>query len=454
MRSILYILFAVGGVLVAIALSMVLLDDEGEQQVKPQSPSIELSKPSIELSKPAADKVETMDASNYSGTSLRPTDTTPAAPLTIGLARVKPDGAALFAGTAAPNAKIRIFEGNILLGETIANANGEWLIVLEKSLASGQHLISVAMERSDGTTEMANRSLAVEIYQDTESKPLVALLPETATEVPVLIQSPDDVDKSKSAASASEVTASEATASEVTASEAAASEVTTSEVTASEVTASEATASEAAASEAAASEVTASEVTASEAIVADPAKADAAMHETAEPAPAKTQANSQIEASQIAALAPSAIVWRDASRILISGTSRGGVRVTVNDARGQFGEALVLADGAWQVAGSLDMDIAVNQLRFALFDYANQIIARYDLPVKARDLAKGQDGSPLVVVNKGDMLWRIAYHQLGEGVKYVDIVRRNQQDIADPDLIYPKQIFAVPQSSATTSDKN
>ncbi len=400
MRSILYILFAVGGVLVAIALSMVLLDDEGDQQVQPQSPS-------IELSQPAADKAETSDKD--SGTSLQPPNATPAAPLTIDLARVKPDGAAVFAGTAAPNAKIRIFEGDILLGETIANANGEWVIVLEKSLAAGQHLISVAMERSDGTTEMADRSLAVEIYQDTETKPLVALLPETATEVPVLIQSPDDVDKAKLAATASEATASEATA---------------------------------------------SEATASEAIVVDPAKADAAMPETAAAAPGKAQANSQIAASQIAALAPSAIVWRDASRILISGTSRGGVRVAVNDAKGQFGEALVLADGAWQVAGSLDMDIAVNQLRFALFDDANQIIARYDLPVKARDLAKGQDGSPLVVVNKGDMLWRIAYHQLGEGVKYVDIVRRNQQDIADPDLIYPKQIFAVPQSSATASDKN
>jgi nucleoid-associated protein YgaU len=394
-RSILYILFAVGGVLVAIALSMVLLDDEGDQQVQPQSPS-------IELSQPAADKAERSDKD--SGTSLQPPNATPAAPLTIDLARVKPDGAAVFAGTAAPNAKIRIFEGDILLGETIANANGEWVIVLEKSLAAGQHLISVAMERSDGTTEMADRSLAVEIYQDTETKPLVALLPETATEVPVLIQSPDDVDKAKLAATASEATASEATA--------------------------------------------------SEAIVVDPAKADAAMPETAAAAPGKAQANSQIAASQIAALAPSAIVWRDASRILISGTSRGGVRVAVNDAKGQFGEALVLADGAWQVAGSLDMDIAVNQLRFALFDDANQIIARYDLPVKARDLAKGQDGSPLIVVNKGDMLWRIAYHQLGEGVKYVDIVRRNQQDIADPDLIYPKQIFAVPQSSATASDKN
>ena len=382
MQSILYILFAVGGVLVAIALSMVLLDDEGDQQVQPQSPS-------IELSKPAADKAEILDANKDSRTSLQPPNAMPTAPLTIDLARVKPDGAAVLAGTAAPNAKIRIFEGDILLGATIANANGEWVIVLEKSLAAGQHLISVAMERSDGTAKMADRILAVEIYQDTETKPLVALLPETATEVPVLIQSPDDVDTAKSAAAASE------------------------------------------------------------AIVADAAKADAAMPETTRATLVKTQAK-----SQIAALAPSAIVWRDASRILISGTSRGGVRVTVNDAKGQFGEALVLADGAWQVAGSLDMDIAVNQLRFALFDDANQIIARYDLPVKARDLAKGQDGSPLVVVNKGDMLWRIAYQQLGEGVKYVDIVRRNKKDITDPDLIYPKQIFAVPQSSATASDKN
>ena len=382
MRSILYILFALGGVLVAIALSMVLLDDEGDQQVQPQSPS-------IELSKPAADKAETLDANKDSRTSLQPPNAMPTAPLTIDLARVKPDGAAVFAGTAAPNAKIRIFEGDILLGATIANANGEWVIVLEKSLAAGQHLISVAMERSDGTAKMADRSLAVEIYQDTETKPLVALLPETATEVPVLIQSPDDVDTAKSAAAASE------------------------------------------------------------AIVADAAKADAAMPETTRATLVKPQAK-----SQIAALASSAIVWRDASRILISGTSRGGVRVTVNDVKGQFGEALVLADGAWQVAGSLDMDIAVNQLRFALFDDADQVIARYDLPVKARDLAKGQDGSPLVVVNKGDMLWRIAYQQLGEGVKYVDIVRRNKKDITDPDLIYPKQIFAVPQSSATASDKN
>ena len=378
MRWILYILFAVGGVLVAIALSMVILDDE-TQQIEPQSQSIDLSKPAPVGAQPAplaAEPTQT-DPSIAPQANLRTVAAT-LPPLIIDLARVKPDGAAVFAGTAAPNAKISIFEGDILLGETIANGSGEWVIVLEKMLAPGQHLISVAMERPDGSTELADRSLALEIYQDAESKPLVALLPETATDVPVLIQSPDDVEP------------------------------------------------------------------------AQPANTTATV--TVTPSPAKPQPG--IATTQLAALTPTAIVWRDAGSILISGTSRGGIKVTATDPKRSFGEALVLADGDWQIAGSFDMSLTVKHLRFELYDEANRVIAHYDLPISARDLAKGQDGSPLIVVNKGDALWRIAYHQLGEGVKYVDIVRRNRQDISDPNLIYPKQIFAVPNATSPIAGQN
>ena len=378
MRWILYILFAVGGVLVAIALSMVILDDE-TQQIEPQSQSIDLSKPAPVGAQPAplaAEPTQT-DPSIAPQANLR-TVAAALPPLIIDLARVKPDGAAVFAGTAAPNAKISIFEGDILLGETIANGSGEWVIVLEKMLAPGQHLISVAMERPDGSKELSDRSLAVEIYQDAESKPLVALLPETATDVPVLIQSPDDVEP------------------------------------------------------------------------AQPASTTATVAVT--PSPAKPQPG--IATTQLAALTPTAIVWRDAGSILISGTSRGGIKVTATDPKRSFGEALVLADGDWQIAGSFDMSLTVKHLRFELYDEANRVIAHYDLPISARDLAKGQDGSPLIVVNKGDALWRIAYHQLGEGVKYVDIVRRNRQDISDPNLIYPKQIFAVPNATSPIAGQN
>ncbi|MBL6774351.1 MAG: LysM peptidoglycan-binding domain-containing protein [Candidatus Puniceispirillum sp.] len=414
MRWILYILFAVGGVLVAIALSMVILDDE-TQQIEPQSQSIDLSKPAPVGAQPAplaAEPTQT-DPSIAPQANLRTVAAT-LPPLIIDLARVKPDGAAVFAGTAAPNAKISIFEGDILLGETIANGSGEWVIVLEKMLAPGQHLISVAMERPDGSTELADRSLAVEIYQDAESKPLVALLPETATDVPVLIQSPDDVEPAQPANTTATVTVTPSPAKPQPAS-------TTAKVT----------------------------VTPSP---AKPQPASTTAKVTVTPSPAKPQPD--IATTQLAALTPTAIVWRDAGSILISGTSRGGIKVTATDPKRSFGEALVLVDGDWQIAGSFDMSLTVNHLRFELYDEANRVIAHYDLPISARDLAKGQDGSPLIVVNKGDALWRIAYHQLGEGVKYVDIVRRNRQDISDPNLIYPKQIFAVPNATSPIAGQN
>ena len=50
-----------------------------------------------------------------------------------------------------------------------------------------------------------------------------------------------------------------------------------------------------------------------------------------------------------------------------------------------------------------------------------------------------------MIVQRGDALWRIAFQSYGEGVKYIDIVRRNAAAINDPDLIFPNQIFAIPQ---------
>ena len=50
-----------------------------------------------------------------------------------------------------------------------------------------------------------------------------------------------------------------------------------------------------------------------------------------------------------------------------------------------------------------------------------------------------------MIVQQGDALWRIAYRSYGEGIKYVDIVRRNAAAIDNPDLIFPNQIFAIPE---------
>ena len=162
------------------------------------------------------------------------------------------------------------------------------MIILEKSLAVGQHLISIAMERDDGSTAFADLSLAVEIYKDSASKPLVALLPETSTEVPVLIQSPDD---------GKFATFNEAGTNSSNSNEAQGVRNV------------------------------------------GPAKTvNDSVSDSVDQAVSSTEIG---QISVLAAITPTSIVWRDAAHILISGTSHGGVRVIANDPNAPFGEALV-----------------------------------------------------------------------------------------------------------------
>ena len=384
-----------------LAFSMVFLDYEGTQ-IKPQSETIELeATETVPVGTQTNNQLmaDTKIVEKPQSLSMR-RDADGKILLKIDIARVKPDGAAVFAGTAAPNAEIRIFEGKILLGKTVANSTGEWVIILEKSLAVGQHLISIAMERDDGSTAFADLSLAVEIYGDAATKPLVALLPETSTEVPVLIQSPDD-EKSETSNIAG---THRSNSNEVQKANGGAAPTVNNSVISG----------------------------------VDP-----------------TDNAAQVDSKRgSAVIVPTAIVWRDAAHILISGKSKGGTHVIANDTKAPFGEALVLADGAWQIAGSLNLEKTKHLLKFELVNDRGKIIANYTLPLTSRDLAKGQNGTPLVVVNKGDALWRIAYRRFGDGIRYVDIVRRNQRDIVDPDLIYPKQIFAVPKSKRDATNPN
>ncbi|MEX0308196.1 MAG: LysM peptidoglycan-binding domain-containing protein [Ruegeria sp.] len=50
-----------------------------------------------------------------------------------------------------------------------------------------------------------------------------------------------------------------------------------------------------------------------------------------------------------------------------------------------------------------------------------------------------------VTVQKGDTLWAISRDRFGDGVLYVKLFEANKDAIRDPDLIYPGQIFTIPE---------
>jgi nucleoid-associated protein YgaU len=51
----------------------------------------------------------------------------------------------------------------------------------------------------------------------------------------------------------------------------------------------------------------------------------------------------------------------------------------------------------------------------------------------------------IITVQPGFTLWGIANENYGNGFLYVKVYEANKEQIRDPDLIYPGQIFTVPQ---------
>jgi len=59
--------------------------------------------------------------------------------------------------------------------------------------------------------------------------------------------------------------------------------------------------------------------------------------------------------------------------------------------------------------------------------------------------AEGPVAVSVVTVQPGFTLWGIARETYGEGMLYVKVYEANRDQIRDPDLIYPGQVFELPQ---------
>ncbi|MDX1743069.1 MAG: LysM peptidoglycan-binding domain-containing protein [Ruegeria sp.] len=61
------------------------------------------------------------------------------------------------------------------------------------------------------------------------------------------------------------------------------------------------------------------------------------------------------------------------------------------------------------------------------------------------DLAPNDAPIRSVTVQRGDTLWAISRERFGDGILYVRLFEANRDSIRDPDLIYPGQIFTIPE---------
>ena len=106
--------------------------------------------------------------------------------------------------------------------------------------------------------------------------------------------------------------------------------------------------------------------------------------------------------------------------------------------------------GRWR--GDLpDVDTGVYTLRVDEVDVEGNVTSRVETPFKREapevlEAVAGNGDAPVkaITVQTGATLWAIARDRYGDGTLFVRVFEANSNSIKDPDLIYPGQVFDLP----------
>ena len=317
----------------------------------------------------------------------------PVAP-SFDVVRIDPTGRAVIAGRAEPGAEVSVRVDGEIVATATADSRGEWVAIPDQPLSSGSAEIDLAATEKDGATEMLSASVVV-------------------VDVP---------ERAEMAALAEPVTPPEPVAAE--------------------------TAVDTAATEAP-SPTAGAEPEPTPHVVLE--GGDRAMGAVAILLP--REGEGPIKVLQAPGSGDGAdgglrlevIDYDSAGDIVLSGRATAGttVRAFVDDAAvgGAFS-----SEGTWRLVPEGEVSPGRHSLRVEEVSEAGVVTASLEMPFSraAPDDIKLTAGQ--VIVQPGNSLWRIARRTYGQGVRYTIIFLANRDQITEPDLIYPGQVFTLPRT--------
>lgn len=368
-----------------------------------QSPAPTQAAPGQQAAKPAAPEAA----------APQPKDA-PIAP-SFDLVRVEPDGESVIAGRAAPGATIELLRGDQVHARAAADASGLFAIV-PPPLPPGSHLVVLQSIAPDGTRQRSAQSVTV-VISDAKTRPLVTL---TAPDRPtVVLSNPEPPAKAAEEPKPDTKTAE------------------------------------------------------TQPVAPQPApQQQAGVAPTVSPPPSAVRPEIKI-----------VTVESEEGKLFVSGLSAPGATVRL-----YLNESFIAPGGAGgdgKVSFSIGSGVKPGDYRIRLDDVdpvSGQVRSRaevgFNVPVQvasaqpqpptapqatgsspqpsrevASALPEGQMASAgtvvipninTTIVSRGDNLWRISQRVYGKGLRYTVIYGANQEQIRNPDLIYPGQVFVLP----------
>ncbi len=310
--------------------------------------------------------------------------------------RVNRQGDAVIAGRAAPGARVSVRAGDMLVGTVKADERGEWVLVPLKPLEAGSRELSLEAVGPDKKLLKSKDVVVVAVPErDKEGESIAVLTPRQGGGASKVLQAP----KAK--------TTQAPTTSQSSAAQSAAKSTETSQSTSAQTSAPQQTAAASSASQPA---------------VQSPA-----------PEP----------------LSLDTVDYNEEGELILSGKAPAGSRVQLYVDNRPIGGAEVMDGGSWKLTPKASVEPGDHRLRVDQVDLAGKVIRRVELPFTRAEPEKTKLAVGQVIVQPGNSLWRIARRNYGRGVLYTVIYEANRGQIRDPDLIYPGQIFTMPDSAAS-----
>ena len=139
-----------------------------------------------------------------------------------------------------------------------------------------------------------------------------------------------------------------------------------------------------------------------------------------------------------------AVDYDSSGETTINGSSepRAKLNVYFNNKLAAKGNAN--SEGKWRIITGESFSGSQFEVRVDQVDEQNKVLKRAKMNFISSSEPLVLEPQVSVKVARGSSLWRIARRQYGKGVLYSVIFDANRDQIENPDLIYPGQVFLVP----------
>ncbi|SKA36895.1 Nucleoid-associated protein YgaU, contains BON and LysM domains [Enhydrobacter aerosaccus] len=141
----------------------------------------------------------------------------------------------------------------------------------------------------------------------------------------------------------------------------------------------------------------------------------------------------------------STLDYDERGQMTVSGQAAAGAHVRAYIDDRMVGEGTAGKDGHWRLTPEASVVPGKHTLRLDRLGADGKPTARLEVPFERKATGSAAGDNRQLHVVRGDNLWNIARAHYGEGVRFTVIFDANKDQIRDPNLIYPGQVFALPK---------